>query len=158
MVSMLFAAAACGTVTALLIILLILLKMRTRTQRMLSRTKRRRPKKKPTADVCSICFGVFSKGDTIAKCKCGEMFHDACAQPTEKCPYCGCPYDEFTRDVPEYVQCPACGNDVVGDVCTCGAVVNRDGVFTCSCGSPLDVNDPICRRCGTEYDVRTGGR
>lgn len=84
------------------------------------------------------------------------MFHDACAEPIGACPYCEAPYSDLTAEVPDCIICPSCSSGVVGDVCVCGAVVNRGGVFTCLCGNALDVNDPVCGKCGTEYDVCSG--
>jgi len=114
------------------------------------------PLKKAAEDVCGICFGAVSKTDIVARCGCGQAFHDSCAGPTGTCPYCGTPYGDLVTDTPDCITCPACGSDVIGNVCRCGAVVNRDGMFTCRCGNPIDINDPVCGRCGTEYDVCKG--
>jgi len=112
--------------------------------------------RKTPGDVCGICFGAISKEDVIARCGCGQAFHDFCAEPTGACPYCETPYGDLLMVTPDCVVCPACGADVIGSVCGCGAVVNRDGTFTCRCGNRIDVNDPVCGRCGTEYDVCKG--
>jgi len=119
----------------------------------------KRPRRKPAArkeDACGICLGPVSKDDMIARCGCGRTFHDACARPTDSCPYCGCHYNDLTIESPQCVRCPSCGSDVVGSVCGCGAVVNRDGTFMCRCGNVLDTSDPVCGRCGTEYELRSG--
>ena len=137
--------------------LLILRNMRKEAAGKFPQRARRPSKKRQGEDVCGICFGPISKEDMMAKCSCGQVFHDTCARPTGKCPYCASPYGDLKVDAPDYVRCPACGSDVVGNVCSCGALVNRDGTFTCSCGTPVDVNDPKCRKCGREYDVARGG-
>jgi hypothetical protein len=117
----------------------------------------RKPSAKAQGDVCGICFGTISNDDVITKCTCSQTFHRSCAEPTGKCPYCERPYDELVTESPECVVCPSCGADVVGNVCSCNAVINREG-FICSCGNKLDVNDPKCSKCGKEYEVRSGRR
>jgi len=128
-------------------------KIRKGTQTSISRWPRSRRRRKE--DICGICLGPVLTGDLVAGCTCGRTFHDACAKPTGMCPYCGCDYTDFTVESPCCVKCPSCGSDVVGSVCECGAVVNRDG-FTCSCGNGLDADDPVCKRCGKRYTVRSG--
>jgi len=115
----------------------------------------RRPPAKAQADVCGICFGTIMNNDVIAKCECSQTFHEACARPTGKCPYCDRQFSDFKIESPECAVCPSCGADVVGSVCGCGAVINREG-FVCSCGSELNVNDPVCKKCGKRYEVRSG--
>jgi hypothetical protein len=117
----------------------------------------RRPPAKAHGDVCAICFGAISNDDIIAKCECSQTFHASCAEPTGKCPYCDRPYSDLVTESPECVKCPSCGADVVGNVCGCGAVINRQG-FVCGCGNKLDVNDPKCSKCGKEYEVCYGRR
>jgi len=119
--------------------------------------KAQKPSAKAQGDVCSICFGTIKNDEMIAKCACTQIFHENCAGSVGKCPYCELAYDKFTIEQPECVTCPSCGSGVVGNVCGCGAVVNRDG-FTCGCGNELDVNDPVCRKCGKKYEVRSGRR
>jgi hypothetical protein len=148
-------------IIALSVVLAILfLIMRTKNDmRIISRRDIRRPsKRKGSEDVCGICFGNILKSDVIAKCGCGNVFHDTCAEPTGSCPYCNCAYSGLVKETPVCVTCPSCGSDVVGNVCGCGAVVNRDGTFTCGCGASLDINDPVCKKCGKEYEVCSGKR
>jgi len=118
-----------------------------------------RPRKRPAGkDVCGICLGPVSRGDVIAECGCGQVFHDACAKPTGACPYCDSSYDRFKIETPDFVKCPSCGSDVVGNVCSCGALVNRGGTFVCGCGNTLDASDPVCGKCGAEYELHSGRR
>jgi len=138
-----------GTFVALMII-------RKRTRMNISEASR-----KPVAekeDVCGICLGPVSKGDMTAGCGCGQIFHDACAKPTDACPYCGRSYSEFTIGSPDRVKCPSCGSNTAGNVCGCGAIVHRDGEFICACGNVLDASDPVCGRCGAEYELCSGRR
>jgi len=128
-------------------------KVRKGTQRSISGRPRKRPAGK---DVCGICLGLVSKGDVIAECGCGQIFHDACAKPTGACPYCDSPYVGFKTESPDCVKCPSCGSDVVGNVCACGALVNRGGTFVCGCGNVLDASDPVCGKCGARYELHAG--
>ena len=153
-----FAAIGIGTAAVLLIVLFLLMKARKSTQGRPWRRARRASGREMPGDVCGICFGTISKTDMTAKCSCGQAFHNTCAGPTGNCPYCGAPYGRLVVEAPDLEICPACGADVVGNVCTCGAVINRDGAFICECGGTLDVNDPVCGKCGKEYDVCMGRR
>jgi hypothetical protein len=151
-----FAGMAALAATAMVIVLVLLVG----TERnMRSNVKRgaQRPPAKAQGDVCGICFGTIMNDDVMTKCACSQTFHEACAKPTGKCPYCDRPYTELVTEPPECAVCPSCGSDVVGGVCGCGAVINRDG-FTCVCGNKIDANDPVCRKCGKEYEVRSGRR
>jgi hypothetical protein len=141
-------------------VLLLVLVFLTSTERGLRNSMKKRPRRPPAkaqGDVCGICFGTIMNNDMIARCECSQIFHEACAKPTGACPYCERPYAEMSVESPDCVVCPSCGSDVVGNVCACGAVVNRDG-FTCGCGTKLDVSDPVCRKCGKKYEVRSGRR
>ncbi|MDR2867015.1 MAG: hypothetical protein LBV13_06430 [Methanomassiliicoccaceae archaeon] len=149
--------AVCAVAVLTVILFLILGKKKDAYRRFTGRVRRPRGRK-TDGDVCGICFGMISKGDMVARCGCGQLFHDACAEPTGMCPYCRSSYDDLAVESPDCVICPSCGSDVVGNVCGCGAVVNRGGAFTCECGTPLNIDDPVCRRCGKEYDVRSGKR
>jgi len=151
---MLLAAIAAGTAAVLIFVSILLVGTRRSAERNFAESAE--PHRNRADDVCGICFGIISKEDVIAKCGCGQAFHDTCAGPTGACPYCMTPYDGFVKETPDCIICPSCGNDVVGNVCGCGTVVCRDGTFTCKCGNTLDVNDPVCGKCGTEYDVCRG--
>lgn len=146
-----------GIAAAVMIAVLVLLLSTERGMRKDMKKGARKPSAKAHADVCGICFGTIRNDEMIARCDCSQIFHETCAKPVGKCPYCDAPYEKFTVESPECVTCPSCGSDVVGNVCGCGAVVNRDG-FTCGCGAELDVNDPVCRKCGKKYEVRSGRR
>jgi hypothetical protein len=141
--------------SAVMVIVLVMIINAERSMGKSTRKKARRPAAKAQGDVCGICFGAIKNDDTIAKCTCSQVFHEACAKPTGACPYCDRPYDELAIESPDCAVCPACGAEVVGNVCGCGAVVNRGG-FTCGCGAELDVNDPVCGKCGKKYEVRSG--
>jgi len=149
-----FAAVAAVAAVILIAVLFLLIGTGRNVRKDLARMRRKHPKRS-SGDLCGICFGTISNDDMIARCACGQTFHDACARPTEACPYCERPYPELTVESPDCIKCPSCGKDVVGNVCVCGAVVNRGG-FTCGCGNSLDVNDPVCKRCGKKYEVRSG--
>jgi len=146
--------AAAGVFIAV-VILFMLIRIRKGAKKSISGRPRRSPAGK---DVCGICLGTVSKGDMIARCGCGQIFHDACAKPTDICPYCERSYAEFAIESPHCVKCPSCGSDVVGNVCECGALVNRGGTFICGCGNALDASDPVCGRCGAKYELRSGHR
>ena len=147
-------AAVAATIMVIVLILLIGTERNMRVKVKRGADKRNA---KPQGDVCGICFGAIAKDDVIARCACSQTFHGTCAEPTGKCPYCDRPYGEFVKESPNCVKCPSCGSDVVGSVCGCGAVINREG-FVCSCGSDIDTDDPVCKKCGKEYEVRSGRR
>jgi len=101
---------------------------------------------------CEICYGKI-ESDTIAECKCGKVFHDACAAPTGSCPYCGTIYAQMTKREPVRARCPVCGRYVKGGMCECGAVLPRkDDTFLCSCGNRVDASKPVCKKCGAVYE------
>lgn len=140
---------------ALLLIAFLLLSSKEKSMRRVAKKVRRKPKKVAGGSMCGICFGSISKADVISKCACGQTFHEECAEQTG-CPYCGTPGIDLIRELPDCVICPSCGSDVAGNVCACGAVVNRNGSFVCGCGNPLDVNHSVCGRCGTSYKLCSG--
>jgi len=151
-----FAGMAAVAATIMVVVLLLLVG----TERNMRVKVKRGPNKqqaKAQTDVCGICFGSIANNDVTARCACSQTFHETCARPTGKCPYCGKPYNEMAVESPNCVKCPSCGHDVVGNVCKCGAVINREG-FVCSCGSIIDTDEPVCKKCGKEYEVRSGRR
>ncbi|MCL1904768.1 MAG: hypothetical protein FWG19_01420 [Methanomassiliicoccaceae archaeon] len=160
--TLMFAAVSAAMVAIVLIVLFLVLRTRSDTDKLaqdLAKRERETEKekgKKTPEDICGICFGSVTKADMIARCACGQVFHDGCAEATGNCPYCERPYDELKIEEPVCVRCPSCGSDVVGSVCGCGALVGRDGIFTCVCGNVLNVNDPVCGKCGKEYEIRIG--
>lgn len=139
----------------LLLITFLLLSSKEKSARKVAKKIRRRPKKVTGGGICGICFGSISKAEMTSKCACGQTFHEDCAEQTG-CPYCGTPSIDLVKEMPDCVRCPSCGSDVTGNVCTCGAVVNRGGSFVCSCGNPLNMNDSVCGRCGTAYKLCSG--
>ena len=107
---------------------------------------------------CDICYGKIGE-NAIAECSCGRVFHDACASPTEACPYCRTGYASMRHREPSMTRCPACGRFMKAGICTCGALVSRkDGTFPCTCGGRVDVSRPLCRRCGAIYQSVTTQR
>jgi hypothetical protein len=101
---------------------------------------------------CDICYGVI-ENEEVAICGCGKLFHRACAEPTDICPYCGMRYSEMEVREPRRARCPVCGRFVRGSICECGAVLpRRDRTFLCSCGNRVDVSKPVCRQCGAVYE------
>lgn len=101
---------------------------------------------------CEICYGKI-ESEEVAICKCGKLFHRACAEPTKSCPYCGTPFTDMEIREPNRARCPACGRFINGSICECGAVLPRkDNTFLCSCGNRVDVNKPVCRKCGAVYE------
>ncbi len=104
---------------------------------------------------CEICYGEINNED-VAVCKCGKIFHKACAEPTNTCPYCSTTFDQMDVRQPERTRCPICGRYVKGNICECGAVLPRkDNTFLCSCGNRVDVNKPVCKKCGAVYEIVT---
>lgn len=104
---------------------------------------------------CEICYGKI-ENDPVAECKCGKIFHDACAKPTGACPYCGTSYAKMTVREPERTRCPACGRFLKGNICSCGAVIPRkDETFICKCGNIVDSDKPVCKKCGAVYEPVT---
>lgn len=101
---------------------------------------------------CEICYGAIND-DPVAKCKCGKIFHDACAKPTGACPYCKAEYSTMEVRDPIRSRCPVCGRFMKGNVCECGAVLPRkDDTFLCTCGNRVDANRPVCKKCGAVYE------
>ncbi|MDR0779001.1 MAG: hypothetical protein LBE48_06170 [Methanomassiliicoccaceae archaeon] len=156
--SITFATVTIIALSVVLVVLFLILRVKNDMRTVSRRKIKKRSGKKASEDICGICFGKILKSEMIARCGCGNEFHDTCAEPVGTCPYCGCGYGSFEKDMPDYVTCPSCGSDVTGTVCECGAVINHDGVFTCGCGAELDVNHPVCKKCGKEYDVCSGKR
>ncbi|MCL1979085.1 MAG: hypothetical protein FWG60_02875 [Methanomassiliicoccaceae archaeon] len=104
---------------------------------------------------CEICYGEIEE-DRVAICSCGRIFHDACAEPTGSCPYCGAGYKEMNVREPDRTRCPVCGRFLKGNMCSCGAVIPKnDDTFICKCGGEVDMNKPICGKCGAEYEFTT---
>lgn len=104
-----------------------------------------------TEKKCAICLGKIGTAP-VSRCKCGKIFHDSCASPTGKCPYCGGRYSDMKIDEPERARCPVCGRFLTGSVCSCGSVFpKRDGTILCSCGNRVDCSRPLCGRCGALY-------
>jgi hypothetical protein len=104
---------------------------------------------------CDICYGRINN-DPIAICTCGKTFHDACARPTDSCPYCGARYEKMEIREPVMARCPDCGRPLKGGICSCGAAMPRkDNTFTCRCGNVVDADKPVCRRCGAIYEATT---
>jgi len=102
---------------------------------------------------CDICYGAI-ENDPLATCKCGKIFHEACARPTEKCPYCGVRFEEMEIREPAGAACPVCGKRLKGGHCSCGAAMPRkDNTFVCKCGNIVDGNKPVCKKCGAAYEV-----
>jgi hypothetical protein len=157
MQSLTFAAVAITAAAALLMILFVLFRARKDAQTGIAEDLRESQKDKKEG-VCGICFGPVMRTELIAKCACGQMFHDTCAGPTGACPYCETPYSGFIVGTPECIKCPSCGSDIVGNSCKCGTVISRGGMFMCGCGEVLNVSEPVCKRCGIEYDVCSGRR
>ncbi|MCK9322829.1 MAG: hypothetical protein RBR05_04365 [Candidatus Methanomethylophilaceae archaeon] len=101
---------------------------------------------------CEICRGNIAD-DPIAICTCGKIFHDACAKPTDACPYCGAKYETMEIRDPIKTRCPICGRFVKGNICECGAVLPRkDETFICKCGNRVDMSKPVCKKCGAIYE------
>jgi len=152
-----FLAVGVGAAAAVLMMTFMLIRMRNDMRNGLPENVKATPERR-AEEVCGICFGEIQRYEKVCRCACGQTFHDSCAGPTGACPYCKAPYGDLAVESRGRVTCPSCGSGVTGNVCGCGAVVNRDGAFTCVCGSPLDINEPVCGRCGREYDVCSGRR
>lgn len=102
--------------------------------------------------ICNICFGGIS-GGLVAECSCGNSFHDSCAEPTSKCPYCENPYGQMSIRGAKISKCPFCGKHMTSDICSCGTVYPfEDGTFRCACGSPMHMSESTCPVCGAEYE------
>lgn len=104
---------------------------------------------------CEICYGKIENAP-LAECTCGKIFHDACANPTGSCPYCGTKYEDMIVREPERSRCPVCGRFLSGSICSCGAVIpRRDETFVCKCGNVVDSSKPVCKKCGAVYETVT---
>lgn len=107
---------------------------------------------KEDTDKCEICYGAIDD-DSIAKCPCGRVFHEACARPTGSCPYCNAPYAAMDTRGPEVTVCPICGRPLKGNICSCGAVTpSEDYTIVCGCGAVIDADKPVCKKCGAVYE------
>lgn len=101
---------------------------------------------------CDICYGRIENED-VAVCRCGRLFHRACAEPTEICPYCNTGFKDMEVREPQRARCPVCGRFIKGSICECGAVLPRkDKTFLCSCGNRVDLGKPVCKKCGAVYE------
>lgn len=103
--------------------------------------------------VCGICFGDIEEG-AVAECSCGRSFHDSCAEPTSKCPYCGSPYGQMLIREAKAARCHFCGKRMTTDICSCGTVCPfEDGTFTCACGAVMHMSLASCPECGARYEA-----
>jgi len=125
--------------------------------------KEGKSKKKPTTFLdegedekkCDICYGAI-QNNSVAVCKCGKIFHEACARPTDVCPYCGVRYEKMEIREPKMARCPSCKRPMKGGRCSCGAAMPRkDNTFVCKCGNIVDGKKPVCKKCGATYEEVT---
>jgi len=101
---------------------------------------------------CEICYGAM-EGNLLAECKCGKIFHEACARPTGSCPYCGEKFENMRIREPTKRMCPVCHQYFTGTRCPCGTVApKKDGTFVCKCGNIVDWDKPVCKKCGAVYE------
>ncbi|MCK4266772.1 MAG: DUF835 domain-containing protein, partial [Thermoplasmata archaeon] len=99
-------------------------------------TGTRKPAKaaEPTGPPCLICKKPVTDFLDLVKCKCGQLFHQQCAEVAVNCVNCGTALVEVEEKGPEMMeaQCPTCGEvnklpegvDLMTEKCkACGVIM-----------------------------------
>jgi len=68
-------------------------------------------KEKPTGPPCNVCKKPITDYVDLLKCKCGQLYHESCAEVARHCTKCGNALVEIipTGPVKKNIQCPTCG-------------------------------------------------
>ncbi len=68
-------------------------------------------KEKPTGPPCNVCHKPITDYVDLLKCKCGQLYHESCAQVAKHCTKCGNALVEIVPVGPakKDVKCPTCG-------------------------------------------------
>jgi hypothetical protein len=94
------------------------------------------PKAKPTGPPCNVCKKPITDYVDLLKCKCGQLYHESCAEVAQHCTKCGVALVEIapTGPVKKNIQCPTCGEmnnieeglDLLLVKCTkCGVIMEK---------------------------------
>jgi hypothetical protein len=91
---------------------------------------------KETGPPCVVCRKPIADYSDLTKCKCGQLYHEKCANVAENCTTCGTTLIEEAE--PEVkmtsIQCPTCGeinsvpegSDLISENCkACGVMLER---------------------------------
>lgn len=85
---------------------------------------------------CAVCMDEIKNLGDAVRCRCGQLFHEACAARVGKCPSCGAeliPPEEQEKKMVT-VECPSCGEivlvdegaDLIRTHCeACGSILQR---------------------------------
>jgi hypothetical protein len=93
-------------------------------------------KEKPTGPPCNVCKKPITDYVDLLKCKCGQLYHESCAEVARHCTKCGVALVEIvpTGPVKKNLQCPTCGEmnnieeglDLLLVKCTkCGVIMEK---------------------------------
>lgn len=93
-------------------------------------------KEKPTGPPCNVCKKPITDYVDLLKCKCGQLYHESCAEVARHCTKCGNALVEIvpTGPVKKNIQCPTCGEmnnveeglDLLIVKCTkCGIIMEK---------------------------------
>jgi hypothetical protein len=91
---------------------------------------------KPTGPPCTVCKKPITDFNDLAKCKCGELYHERCADVAGNCTSCGVALVEGSEPeaVKRSLQCPTCGEinsiaedaDPISENCkACGVMLEK---------------------------------
>ena len=93
-------------------------------------------KEKPTGPPCNVCKKPITDYVNLLKCKCGQLYHESCAEVAKHCTKCGNALVEIIPEGPVEVEvkCPTCGKansveeglDLLMVKCTsCGVILEK---------------------------------
>jgi len=68
-------------------------------------------REKPTGPPCAVCKRPITDYVDLLKCKCGQLYHERCAEVAKHCTRCGNAMVEIVPEGPSKVdvKCPSCG-------------------------------------------------
>ncbi|MDO9537718.1 MAG: DUF835 domain-containing protein [Thermoplasmata archaeon] len=66
---------------------------------------------KPTGPPCNVCKKSITDYVDLLKCKCGQLYHESCAEVAKHCTKCGNALVEIIPEGPAMkdIKCPTCG-------------------------------------------------
>ncbi len=70
-------------------------------------------REKPSGPPCNVCHKPITDYVDLLKCKCGQLYHESCAEVARHCTKCGNALVEIIPEGPakKDVKCPTCGQN-----------------------------------------------